>query len=232
MPFAQTYAAYLRSSHAVEHLLLSYLRNTEIVSKHTATSMPSRLKDWIRGYPVMIPPLKDLEKPRRGCKLVKLASTRRRVRTYSPDLVRTAASWGGAGDQSRRREWTRVTASGSGPKYTDAYRKRLNIPAKHGPSTSSIATARSSLESSSHPSTTAISHSNGSADGLSLLDTDHFRSLTDLQWGQFSELGFGGSDSRKLQFDLNEGARLVRSIDGFAPLPISLNCIRHEGRSG
>ncbi|KAG8859130.1 hypothetical protein FRB96_004700 [Tulasnella sp. 330] len=221
-PFRETYAAYLRSSHAVEHLLLSYLRNTEVESRQTATEMPSRLRDWIRGYPVMIPPLKDLEKPRRLSKLVRLASTRRYVRLYSQDLVRTAAGWGGEGDLSRRFEWRRMTTGGGFPRYTDSYRRRLNIPAKYSPSIASVGTARSSLESAGHPSTISTSTANGrsgtfgasldngSDGGLGLRDTDHFRSLTDMQWGQFSEVGFGSSDTKKLQFDLSEGARLAR----------------------
>ncbi|KAG9001059.1 hypothetical protein FRB94_007120 [Tulasnella sp. JGI-2019a] len=219
--FVPTYAAYLRSSHATEHLLLSYLRNTEVESRQTATEMPSRLRDWIRGYPVMIPPLKDLEKPRRLCKLVKVVSARRYVKLYSPDLVKTAAGWGREGDLTRRSEWRRITAGGGSPRYTDSYRRRLNIPAKYAPSIASVATARSSLESAGQPSTVTTSTTNGRSgtygasldDGsegrLGLRDTDHFRSLTDMQWGEFSELGFGSSDTKRLQFDLNEGARLA-----------------------
>lgn len=169
----------------------------------------------------MIPPLKDLEKPRRLCKLVRLASTRRYVRLYSQDLVRTGAGWGTEGELSRRFEWRRITAGGGFPRYTDSYRRRLNIPAKYSPSIASVGTARSSLESAGQPSTTSgstangrsgtygASLDNGSDGGLGLRDTDHFRSLTDMQWGQFSELGFGSSDTKRLQFDLSEGARLV-----------------------
>ena len=39
--------------------------------------------------------------------------------------------------------------------------------------------------------------------------TQTFRSLTDMQWGQFEEIGFKDPDTKKLQFDLTEGARLV-----------------------
>jgi hypothetical protein len=40
---------------------------------------------------------------------------------------------------------------------------------------------------------------------------DRFRSLTDLKWGEFETMGFGGlePDEKKLQFDLTEGARTV-----------------------
>ena len=39
---------------------------------------------------------------------------------------------------------------------------------------------------------------------------DRFRSLTDLRWGEFEAVGFGGlSDHKKLEFDLTESARAV-----------------------
>jgi hypothetical protein len=40
---------------------------------------------------------------------------------------------------------------------------------------------------------------------------DRFRSLTDLKWGEFEEVGFGGDGEtrKKLEFDLNESARAV-----------------------
>lgn len=48
---------------------------------------------------------------------------------------------------------------------------------------------------------------------------DRFRSLTDLKWGEFESMGFGGLGAdgeaeRKLQFDLTESARLVRFPSG------------------
>ena len=43
---------------------------------------------------------------------------------------------------------------------------------------------------------------------------DRFRSLTDLKWGEFEIMGFGGlgTDEKKLQFDLTEGARNVSNL--------------------
>ncbi|KAG8907512.1 hypothetical protein FRB99_003885 [Tulasnella sp. 403] len=228
LPFSQTYAAYLRSSHATEHLLLSYIRLVEVESRHTASPMPSRLKDWIRGYPVMIPPLKDLEKPRRGCKLIKVASTRRNVRMYSTDLVKSAAGWAMEGDVGGRKEWLRVTSKNMAPKYTDEYKKRLDIPLNYAPSISSYE-SKSSLEMAPTVSITTTppitaGTTKSIAFGLSLNDvgpvgdnaltlqnTNQFRSLTDLQWGRFEELGFRDPDVKKLEFDLNEGARMTRS---------------------
>ncbi|KAK0449092.1 uncharacterized protein EV420DRAFT_1708683, partial [Desarmillaria tabescens] len=42
-------------------------------------------------------------------------------------------------------------------------------------------------------------------------DGDQFQSLTDLKWGEFKLLGFGGLGQEKLQFDLNESARTAQS---------------------
>lgn len=221
-PFSHTYAAYLRSSHAAEHLILCNIRNVEMESLSTATSMPPRLKDWIRGYPVMISPLRDLEKPRRGSKLVRVASSRRNTRLYTSDLVKNCASWGTEGDMPHRPEWQRIAPNGQLPKYSDDYRRRLDIPASYAPSISSFG-SRSSLDTpsslSSPPSSSAkalaFSLSIDNPVGHSLLDTTPvktFNSLNDLRWGEFEELGFSEADSQKLQFDLNEGARQVGLI--------------------
>lgn len=218
-PFSHTYAAYLRSSHAAEHLILCTIRNVEVESLNTATSMPPRLKDWIRGYPVMISPLKDLEKPRRGSKLIRVASSRRNTRLYTSDLVKNCASWGSEGDMPHRGEWQRITPNGQLPKYSDDYRRRLDIPASYAPSISSFG-SRSSFDTpsslSSPPSSSAkalaFSLSLDTPVGDSLLDATPvktFNSLNDLRWGEFEELGFSETDSKKLQFNLNEGARQV-----------------------
>ncbi|KAG8919332.1 hypothetical protein FRC02_001745 [Tulasnella sp. 418] len=217
-PFSQTYQAYLRSSHAAEHLILSYIRNVEVESRNAAVGMPSRLKDWIRGYPIMIPPLRDLEKPRRGCKLVKVASVRRNVRLYSPDLVKTSASWAGEGDLSGRKEWSRVTSRNLPPKYTDAYRKRLDIPHSYAPSISSVASSTSFESTRGGTTITASSRTLGllddvkiGNDGLGAEDADRFGSLTELRWGEFEQMGFSEPSTKMLEFDLNESARMTRA---------------------
>lgn len=225
IPFSQTYAAYLRSSHATEHLLLSYIRNVEVEARHSASPMPLRLKDWIRGYPVMIPPLKDLEKPRRGCRLVKVVSARRNVRLYSPDLVRTGASWGNEGDIGGRREWQRIGSKTMPPKYAEDFRKRLDIPVGQAPSLASFST-RSSLDYhagtvSSPPSSMAsrsisfgltLEDASGSKTSTEDLAPKPFKSLTDMKWGEFEDMGFSDPDMSKLQFDLNEAARTVSTV--------------------
>jgi len=45
-----------------------------------------------------------------------------------------------------------------------------------------------------------------------VVEEERFRSLTELKWGEFEAMGFGGLDlaEKKLQFDLTESARTVR----------------------
>ena len=64
----------------------------------TSLGVPTRLKDWIRGYPAMLPEpatrsrKQDRLQPRRGARTVRVVSVRRNVRMYTPDLVKMAAS--------------------------------------------------------------------------------------------------------------------------------------------
>jgi hypothetical protein len=92
------------------------------------------------------------------------------------------------------KDWARVAPDGLVPKYSDAFRKRLDLPPGVQPLTSGAA---SSLSSSS---------------ALTLVESEswgEFKSLTDAMWGEFENVGFGGLESsdRKLQFDLTECAR-------------------------
>jgi Meiotically up-regulated protein Msb1/Mug8 domain len=206
LPFHHTYGAYLRCSHATEHLLLAYIRAQDAATSR-AVGMPSRLKDWIRGYPAMIPPIEKLDKARRGARTVRVTSVRRNVRLYSHDLVRTAASWAAKGEQgnlSSAKEWTRVMGPPNAklvPRYSDSYRQHLDIPPNTVPDIGFDGTLSQSSSGSS-----------SAGDDFGLLgkeDEKRFRSLTDLKWGEFESLGFGGGDEKRLEFDLNEGARTV-----------------------
>ncbi|KAF8577497.1 hypothetical protein K439DRAFT_1364585 [Ramaria rubella] len=204
LPFHHTYGAYLRCSHATEHILLAYIR-TQDAATHRAISMPSRLKDWIRGYPAMIPPIDKLDKARRGARTVRVTSARRNVRLYSHDLVKTAASWTLVGSK----EWTRVVGPPHAklvPRYSDAFRKRLDMPPSFVPDVG--------FDGNHSQSSSTMSSGSSTGDEFGLLgkeDEKRFRSLTDLKWGEFESSGFGGGDDKRLEFDLNEGARTARN---------------------
>ena len=108
LPFHHTYLEYLRAINAMDHVLLAFVRWQDAPSNKSSGSfgggpgsaaspgVPTRLKDWIRGYPAMLPEpatQHDRREPRHGARTVRVVSVRRNVRMYTPDLVKTATSW-------------------------------------------------------------------------------------------------------------------------------------------
>ncbi len=213
LSYSHAYAAYLRASHATEHLLLAFIRWQESQTQLKG-SMPVRLKDWVRGYPSMIPDISRIEKPRRGAKLKRLALVRRNVRLYSPDLIKNAASWSvPKGELQSSKEWNRIAPSflKLQPRYSDTYRKYINVAPSFYPE---------------------LGSSNVTGDGLNTPDDDkkefsifggldsvaedeRFRSLTDMRWGTFESFGFSDNSKSKLAFDLTESARKVCASSSF-----------------
>jgi hypothetical protein len=246
LAFHHTYVHYLRATNAMEHLILAFIRWQDaprqvssvtdginpVQGSATALGVPTRLKDWIRGYPQSLPFLhqrnKNNEKPqpRKGARTLRVVSVRRNVRMYSPDLVKTAATWAQRpkvgvtpGDRGLMgsKEWERIAPPTLKlpPRYSEAYKKRMDLPPSFHPET-----LPGSVPLSSVPSTNSSASSNTStllADDKDYFGTreggDRFRSLTDLKWGEFESMGFGGlgADEKLLQFDLTEGARNVRA---------------------
>ncbi|KAG8874786.1 hypothetical protein FS842_000515 [Serendipita sp. 407] len=207
-PFSHVYNAYLKASHATEHLLLSFIRWQESQTQLKG-AMPVRLKDWIRGYPSMISDLHHTEVPRRGAKLVRLASIRRNVRLYSPDLVKHAASWSTTkGDLQSSKEWSRIAPSflKLQPRYSDTYRKYLNIPSTFhpdlGPGFNTVSLSRTPDEERKETGILGLEVTQ---------EDDRFQSLTDMRWGTFENFGFSDTDKGKLAFDLTESARKSRA---------------------
>ena len=189
-------------------------------------SVPTRLKAWIQGYPSMLPAMgkNDRPEPRRGARTVRVMSVRRNVRMYSPDLVKTAAAWAqrprgapssSAGERAfaGSREWERIAPPTLKlpPRYSDAYKKRMDLGPNFHPDTGAVTSGMSLA-----PPSLSSSVSSASSVGSSLFEDkegeERFRSLTDLKWGEFEAMGFGSlADEKKLQFDLTESARAVRS---------------------
>ncbi|TDL19323.1 hypothetical protein BD410DRAFT_842224 [Rickenella mellea] len=60
LAFHSIYAAYLRSVHATEHIVLSFIRLQDTQAPGN-TSIPSRLKSWIKGYPGILVPLQQFD---------------------------------------------------------------------------------------------------------------------------------------------------------------------------
>jgi hypothetical protein len=162
----------------------------------------------------------DLDRVRRGAKTARVASVRRNVRLYSPDLVQSAATWAGEGDLSGRAEWLRVVPKHSGltARYTDVYRKRLDIPAPTLTSESKKPNSNDGHQSwlSSETSLTSIVGATTAEE-----EKAKYSSLTDMRWGEFMATGFGDGETegKRLEFDLNEGARQVSTASCASTVP-------------
>ncbi|KAF8631654.1 hypothetical protein AX17_005056 [Amanita inopinata Kibby_2008] len=242
LSFHHTYMHYLRATNAMEHIILAFIRwqdtpRTGPSGSAVALGVPVRLKDWIKGYPAMLPSLNDpktdtARQPRKGARTVRLLNVRRNVRIYTQDLVKTGASWGIRSSKSisgpsngfsGSKEWERIAPTNLklAPRYSDSFKKRMNLPPSLHPDCgpSHAATELTvSTSTSSHRSTVSSATSATSSEpdflGLSLgprEGEDRFRSLTDLKWGEFESMGFGETgNENKLQFDLTESARQQR----------------------
>lgn len=147
---------------------------------------------------------------------------------YSPDLVKTAAGWAqrprltaNVGERSlaTSKEWSRVAPATLKlpPRYSENYKKRMDLPLNFHPDAGAGTNSVSSTASSTLSTTSTLFDDRdyfGLNGGLTNREgEDRFRSLTDLKWGEFESMGFGvGTDEKKLQFDLTEGARNVGSF--------------------
>ncbi len=239
LAFHHVYVRYLHAATATEHLILAFIRWQDAPDRDGSTAalgLPMRLKAWIQGYPAMLPKinLQERPQPRRGARTTRVVSVRRNVRMYSADLVKTAASWGqkprGLASSSNNRsfassrEWERICPPTIklAPRYSDSFRKRMDLPANFHPETGTASSASTvsspSLSSSVSTASTTSSLFDDKELGLMGMGNrtpeDRSRSLTDLKWGEFETMGFGavGADEKKLQFDLTEGARAVSAL--------------------
>lgn len=235
-PFDTAHAAFVRSSGALEHLLLAFIRFEEAKHERLKGGFPGRLRDWTKGYPGMIISDRELDQglPRRGVKVKRLEKVRRYVRAYSKDLLSSAQEWeqemkqcGGIQWEAwesvlppvvkTRRSGPRVSEQPRQPSLTDRQRKRLFLASDTIP-----------LPISSSPSMgfekvdVPGSQSNGS--GINQLASatsrdslvnrqEKYGSLADKSWSEFEGFGFGeGVNKDRLEFNLNEGAKKVRRI--------------------
>ncbi|KAF9264991.1 hypothetical protein L218DRAFT_1023055 [Marasmius fiardii PR-910] len=193
--------------------------------------------------------------PRKGARTIRVLSVKRNVRSYEKDLVKYSASWSKrvgfsqghpqtsqaslAGGLETSKEWERIaplTRKGArdrqSPKYSEAYKKRMNLPSSINPDLGLITSGSASISQDSDfvYGLSALSLNNPNAKsstgkdylgagGLGLgthSGEDRFKSLTDLKWGEFESLGFGGlgtggAGDKKLEFDLTESARNTRA---------------------
>ncbi|KAJ7746166.1 hypothetical protein DFH07DRAFT_1038602 [Mycena maculata] len=241
--FPATYAEYLRGARAAEHVLLACIREGVGEAEGRGLGAPTRLREWVGMYPSGVGEGAG-KNPRRGAKTARVVHVRRNVRAYAPDLVRGGSAWAGAGgsggppnEWAASKAWRTILAGGAGtPRYSEPFRKRLDLavgvhPATASSSSISLPYGAPFNASSLNTSTGAPYGTSGSPSAYNLSapsttslteDGSAFRSLTDLKWGEFESLGFGGSGEAspggakeggiegRLRFDLTENARAER----------------------
>jgi hypothetical protein len=232
-PFEVAHAAYVRSSGALEHLLLAYIRHEQAKHDRLKGGFPGRLKDWIKGYPGMIISDRELDQglPRRGVKVKRLEKVRRNVRAYSKDLTSSAQDWeremrqhGGVRwdawesvlppPSSTRRSRPHVSEQPRQPFLSEKHRKRLflatdTIPL---PFSSSPSNGFEKVETPTSGSGGLISSQIASTSSHDSLAGKYggYGSVADQTWREFEGFGFGdGLDRSKLDFNLYEGAKKV-----------------------
>lgn len=129
--FDETYQEWQRSTDALEHILLSYLRH-----QGTIGLLPTFLQPFIAGYPELLGLAEDAgtsvrEPP--GARFEEATRIRRCTRFHSRNLIRQAGTW----KLPHSRNWQLLFAptapiSPDEPIYTPSYRHLLNIRAAHG----------------------------------------------------------------------------------------------------
>ena len=130
----------------------------------SSLGVPTPLKDWIHGYPAMLPEpanrtrSQDRLQPRRGTCTIRVVSVRRNVRIYTPGIIKSATSWAtrtadATGNSpnvfTHSRDWERVAPPTLKltPRYADSFKKRMDLPPNFHPHTG-VASSNASVVSS------------------------------------------------------------------------------------
>ncbi|WWC65566.1 uncharacterized protein I303_108184 [Kwoniella dejecticola CBS 10117] len=232
----QSHSIFVRAASATEHLLLAYIRSTSAKGSLGLADLPFRLKEWVTGYPAMIPSDGDLARggPRKGSRVVRCERASRTVRAYSKDLLAGAELWssdlpiGDKWDAWDRVTWKARRGDISRPRFSQSYRRRMmvkenlplpptsvgdgNRPISYGSATKP-ALDNSSIRSRKGRTMGVVSEEEDNGDG-------RWSSLAGKEWSMFEEGGFdaptlshGKKDNKgdirnRLQFDLTESAKM------------------------
>ena len=225
--------AFVRATYATEHILLAYIRSLDQGEGLGVTDLPSRLKDWVSGYPSMVASDADLARavPRRGARIVRCERASRLVRAYSKDLIVNAETW--AKDVERWEAWDRVVlrtrrGEGSRPKFSNGYKRRLLVKDTLPLTGSSTIDEEFAYGRARKP--TLSNDKDGSVKPAEEGDEMVWGSLAGKEWSMFEQGGFDSPTlsgpqydiKSRLQFDLNESAKLVSRVGcHLFPLPVA-----------
>ncbi|ODN78262.1 hypothetical protein L202_03911 [Cryptococcus amylolentus CBS 6039] len=224
IPALASHTIFVRSACATEHLLLAYIRSS---SKTTSvlTDLPSRLKEWVHKYPAMLASDAELARgsPRKGARIVRCDRASRTVRAYTLDLVSTVEGWANELPPGEKWEaWDRVVwkarrGNTARPQPTSSWKRRMAVKTLPPPP-----------HTDQPPSAYGLARPTSNASMLSLASTlgplgkpkdeeeeARYGSLAGKEWTLFEEGGFDSGSTRrkddfgrKLQFDLNESAKI------------------------
>lgn len=217
-----SHAAFVRAAAATEHMILANIRASGggAGGGLGLMDLPSRLKEWVNGYPSMVVSDADLARgmPRRAARVIRCETAARTVRAYSRDLVATAELWGS--ETPNWDAWNRVILAekrgdAGRPKFSASYRRKMAVK--------EMLPLPASSQRSQHVIYGAPLNQGGRVikNEKDEGETGRFASLAGKEWNAFEELGFDSQSTsrrgeperpdieRRLQFDLNESAKQV-----------------------
>lgn len=219
-----SHAVFVRSACATEHLLLACIRSSDTIGT-LVTDLPFRLKEWVAGYPSMVVPDADLARgaPRRGARIIRCERASRTVRAYTKDLLPHVEGWvGEVPDGEKWEAWEGITwkarrGSVARPKPSSAWKRRLAVKNIPTPPTHPSDLSRSvSYGAALRPASIMSGVSGMGIKGREEEEEARYGSLAGKEWSMFEEGGFDAPTEEtredidtRLQFDLNESAKLV-----------------------
>ncbi|KLT40277.1 hypothetical protein CC85DRAFT_322125 [Cutaneotrichosporon oleaginosum] len=221
-PCLVAHATFVRAASATEHMLLSYVRSTGKRDDLGLSELPSRLREWVKGYPSMVASDADLARalPRKGARAVRCHVATRSVRAYSRDLIVSAETW--ADDVPTGWEtWDRVVlktrrGEAARPKFSTSWRRKMMVK-ETLPLPASLNSSRQQPLTYGAPLRPNQTKPSQKDEG----DVGKYSSLAGQEWSAFEDMGFDMPKqaksweqqkderdiSQRLQFDLNESAK-------------------------
>ncbi|BEI86684.1 hypothetical protein CcaverHIS002_0700300 [Cutaneotrichosporon cavernicola] len=221
-PCLVAHATFVRAASATEHMLLSYIRSTGKRDDLGLSELPSRLREWVKGYPSMVASDADLARamPRKGARAVRCHVATRSVRAYSRDLVVSAETWRDDVPTGWN-TWDLVLlksrrGDAGRPKFSTPWRRKMMVKETLPLPASSNSSNKQPLAYGA-PLQQSQPRSSDKDEG----DVGKYSSLAGQEWSAFEDMGFDMPKqaksweqqkderdiSQRLQFDLNESAK-------------------------